>query len=136
VFIAFIRDGDRISRVVLIRDTNGSRLFEEADDLVVQQIMTDQNIRLGDGNGATHNFPDSAIAGVDAFGLGFGPRGEARHPTTGAVVSGFINVSHGNAERGGVYKFSNIRVSPAGSVTYDFHRVAAGDIDGEEDDGS
>ena len=109
---------DRVRTMEIVRD-DGSGVYEADDDEVVQVVIPDQDIRLGDGRG---NFTSLPEVDPQIFVVGFGPRGEARDPTDGTRFSGFVNVTSLVAERGGWVKYSAIDIALSGAIRSHFHR--------------
>ncbi len=124
IFVGFVRgEDDRLARILLLRD-DGSRVFESENDPIVTEIRFDLDVRLGDGSGAETSLPSGNVWNESAFGFGFGPRGEARDPTDGSPLTGFLNISAGGARRGSSTKFANLRISPSGTIANTFHRTS------------
>jgi Tfp pilus assembly protein FimT len=120
-FLSFTKGGtDRVRSARIIRD-DGSGVFEPENDQVLEFLNFDQDIRIGDGTGGLTSLPERDADGTTYWEIGFGRRGEARDPLTGAPLTAFLNVSAGGPKRGDWRKFSNIQIAPSGSVDYSFH---------------
>lgn len=109
---------NRVEMIQIVRD-DGSGILEVGTDTVVRRMTPDQGVYLGDGRGSTTSLPS---IGGGTYAVRFGPRGEARHPTTGAVLNGFVNITILVPERGGWVKFTAIDISPSGGVSWEMHR--------------
>ena len=105
----------RIESISLVRD-DGSGAYEAADDTVVSRVFFEQDIRIGDGRGNTTSLPTVA---TDTYALAFGPRGDARHPTSGDPLSAFLNVTSIDPERAGFVKYAGIEISAAGGIRHE-----------------
>ncbi len=109
---------NRVEFLQIVRD-DGSGSLEIGTDVVVRTIQLDQAVYLGDGRGNTISLP---LVEPGTYAMGFGPRGEGRHPVTGSLLSGFVNTTIATPERGGWVKFTAIEISPSGSIAWQMHR--------------
>jgi len=108
----------RVRTLEIVRD-DGSGVYEADDDEVVQVVIPDQDIRLGDGRGSFTSLPE---VDPQVFVVGFGARGEARDPTDGTRFAGFVNVTSLIPERGGWVKYSAIDIAMSGAIRNSFRR--------------